>query len=580
MKKIAKILSAAALFSLIFSCQKDMEEEVKPVDTKEKTVSVSGVSITAPETNVLKVGESLQLQAVVVPDDATDKRVIWTSGKSAVATVDSYGNVNALAAGEVTIYAQTEDGGFIARCTFTVEEEKEEPEPENPDHPENPDGPDTPKERWTDTGADVPVYPTYNVTNVKSQSDFPLVEITTSTGRPPASKEYYEDGTVRFADPAKMYSEVTEIPTMEMQIRGRGNSTWEGQYGSKNPYRIKLSAHTAVFGMKGDKDWILLSDRLDNTMIRTAVALRISRLVSMPWTPKYRMVRMTLNGEDKGLYYLVEQKEVDRDNKIPVTVQPGVVDSGYLLELDNKSDNDDYFYSTQFNKKVKYKDPDPYDDDVAKRMTSAQKSYITDYFNSVEKAMVDKDWDKVHSLIEMDSWIQNYLVHEITMNKDGNMRLSTYFAKDSDTKLFMPMVWDFDRAMGQDSYQQTEFALPQFWPYGWFVRIRGGYPNGEDTDWTYNRSYGKRPSYYQYLFEDPAFVARLKELWELYKPRLDNIPAFMEKMIEYNSVMYSDNKKSRIRNMEEEYKTRIEWLDGQIRSLKAQTYNYSKGDFE
>ena len=239
MKKIAKILSAAALFSLIFSCQKDMEEEVKPVDTKEKTVSVSGVSITAPETNVLKVGESLQLLAVVVPDDATDKRVIWSSGKSAVATVDSYGNVNALSAGEVTIYAQTEDGGFIARCTLTVEEEKEEP--------------DTPKERWTDTGSDVPVYPTYNVTNVKSQSDFPLVEITTSTGRPPASKDYYEDGTVRFADPAKMYSEVTEIPTMEMQIRGRGNSTWEGQYGSKNPYRIKLSAHTAVFGMKGTR---------------------------------------------------------------------------------------------------------------------------------------------------------------------------------------------------------------------------------------------------------------------------------------------------------------------------------------
>ena len=31
-----------------------------------------------------------------------------------------------------------------------------------------------------------------------------------------------------------------------MQIRGRGNTTWEGQWGAKNPYRIKLDEHTRV----------------------------------------------------------------------------------------------------------------------------------------------------------------------------------------------------------------------------------------------------------------------------------------------------------------------------------------------
>ena len=166
------------------------------------------------------------------------------------------------------------------------------------------------------------------------------------------------------------------------------------------------------------------------------------------------------------------------------------------------------------------------------------------------------------------------------MNKDGNMRLSTYFAKDSDTKLFMPMVWDFDRSCGQDSYQKTEFNLPEWWPYGWFIRIRGGYPNGEETSWQWNSARGRRPSYYQYLFEDPAFVDRLKELWELYKPRLDMIPEFMDKMLEYNNVMYSSSNKSQIKSIRSNYILRIEWLDTNIKALKPQRYNSTTGDYE
>ena len=545
------------------------ESKIKVIVPVDPTVHVKDLSIDI-HNKTMDIGDSFTITATITPVDADDKVVIWTTSDPSVVTVGD-GVVTAVGAGDARITATPHDSGAPDRafdiCDIHV------------NTPITPPGP-TPADRWTDSGADVPAYPTYNT--VSSKSDFPLVEIRTDSGKQPASKEYYEGGTVRFSDPKGMYKGQndtdysTDSGTLKMQIRGRGNSTWEGQNGSKNPYRIKLDEHTKVFGMKGDKDWILLSDKLDGSLIRTAVALRISRLVSMPWTPKYRMVRMTMNGNDKGLYYLVEQKEVDRENKIPITVQPGVVDSGYLLELDNKGDQDQYFTSECFGKVVKYKDPDPNDGD----MSSEQMLYIRDYFNSVERAMQAKDWDKVHSLIEMDSWIQNYLVHEVTMNKDGNMRLSTYFAKDSDTKLFMPMVWDFDRSCGQDSYQKTEFNLPEWWPYGWFIRIRGGYPNGEETSWQWNSARGRRPSYYQYLFEDPAFVDRLKELWELYKPRLDMIPEFMDKMLEYNNVMYSSSNKSQIKSIRSNYILRIEWLDTNIKALKPQRYNSTTGDYE
>ena len=534
------------------SCQPDVIEVV--------TVPVTAVSV-QPEKLALQEGMSYALEATVTPVNATVPGVHWSSTDTRVVTVDENGLVTAIAPGYADVTVTTRDGGKTARCQVTVA--------------------DPSASRWTDTGAEVPAWPTYNA--VSSLADFPRIDIKTNSGQPVRSKDTYEGGTISFRDPKKMYSDVTELKDLKMQIRGRGNTTWEGQWGAKNPYRVKLEEHTKLFGMKGDKDWILLSDRLDPTMMRTAVALRISRLVSMPWTPKFRMAEVYLNGKYAGLYYLVEQKEPDRENKIPITVvAPGETDGGYLLELDDKEDSDAYFWSSTFGKKIKYKDPDPKDDDAAKRMTAAQKSFITNYFNKVERKLAAREFtgdDSYKAYVEMDSWIQNFFVQEISMNIDGNMRLSTYFAKDKDTKLFMPFVWDFDRAFGNADYQVGDFALPQAWPYGWFVRIRGGYP-----DWD---TRGKKPSWYQYMFEDPEFVDRVKELWTLYRPRLDMIPAFMDKMLEYNRLAlehndtkFRNNYESKVRQLRSDYLKRLEWMDKNIGDLKPQRYNQNTGTYQ
>ena len=547
------ILGTLALAGV--SCQPDVIEQV--------TVPVTAVTVN-PASLILQEGMTWRLEATVVPADATEPGLDWSSSNEGVASVDENGVVTAVAVGHADITVKTRDGGKTAQCLVTVEGTTPPP-----------------SARWADTGADLPAWPDYNA--VSNLDDFPRIDIKTNSGQPVRSKDTYEGGTISFRDPKKMYSDVTELKELKMQIRGRGNTTWEGQWGAKNPYRIKLDEHVKLFGMKGDKDWILLSDRLDPTMMRTAVALRISRLVSMPWTPKFRMAEVYLNGKYAGLYYLVEQKEPDRENKIPITVvASGETDGGYLLELDDKEDSDAYFWSSTFGKKIKYKYPDPNDDDASERMTSAQKSFITNYFNKVERKLAAREFtgdDSYKAYVEMDSWIQNFFVHEVSMNIDGNMRLSTYFAKDSDTKLFMPFVWDFDRAFGNADYQVGDFALPQAWPYGWFVRIRGGYP-----DWD---TRGKKPSWYQYMFEDPEFVDRVKELWALYKPRLDMIPEYMDKMVEYdrlalqhNDTKFRNSYETRVRQLRDDYVKRLEWMDKNIRDLKPQRYNQTTGTFQ
>ena len=85
-------------------------------------VATPAESITiSQETATLKVGETVELTATVMPEDATDKTVSWTSSDEAVATVDAEGKVTAVALGEAEITATAADGsGISANCLVTV----------------------------------------------------------------------------------------------------------------------------------------------------------------------------------------------------------------------------------------------------------------------------------------------------------------------------------------------------------------------------------------------------------------------------------------------------------------------------
>ena len=85
----------------------------------DKVVSVTGVSLNESSIT-LDVGGSKTLTATVTPDNATNKKVRWTSDKEAVATVSEDGVVTAVAGGTAVITATTHDGLFTATCTVTV----------------------------------------------------------------------------------------------------------------------------------------------------------------------------------------------------------------------------------------------------------------------------------------------------------------------------------------------------------------------------------------------------------------------------------------------------------------------------
>lgn len=84
-------------------------------------VLVSGITLNETEAE-LTVGEKLQLEATVMPENVTDKSVTWSSTNEAVAVVSESGLVTAVGSGTCQVKATANDGSDkTASCLVTVE---------------------------------------------------------------------------------------------------------------------------------------------------------------------------------------------------------------------------------------------------------------------------------------------------------------------------------------------------------------------------------------------------------------------------------------------------------------------------
>ena len=93
--------------------------------TANSTVTVDPVSVESVSLDItslgLIIGETQTLVATVLPDDATNKTISWSTSDASVATVNSSGLVSAVAEGSATITVTTADGDFTATCDVVVD---------------------------------------------------------------------------------------------------------------------------------------------------------------------------------------------------------------------------------------------------------------------------------------------------------------------------------------------------------------------------------------------------------------------------------------------------------------------------
>ena len=113
MKNIVRFFAGLSLLLIVlFACGGGGDGKNEP-----ELIAVEGVTL-SQQTLAMKVGEQQTLKAQVVPSNATDKTVKWSSSKTSVATVSASGTVMAIAEGEAEITATA--GGKKAKCIVTV----------------------------------------------------------------------------------------------------------------------------------------------------------------------------------------------------------------------------------------------------------------------------------------------------------------------------------------------------------------------------------------------------------------------------------------------------------------------------
>lgn len=91
------------------------------VTVNPKPISVDGISLDNISIRMF-VNQELTLNATVLPENATNKNIIWDSSNKDIAIVEQ-GLIKAIGLGTTTITATTEDGGHTAKCNLLVEEE-------------------------------------------------------------------------------------------------------------------------------------------------------------------------------------------------------------------------------------------------------------------------------------------------------------------------------------------------------------------------------------------------------------------------------------------------------------------------
>lgn len=310
-------------------------------------------------------------------------------------------------------------------------------------------------------------------------SDIPVLSVTTQSGsmeeidevkgnqEPGAVTLFDEKGSLLFAGEAE-------------KIGGRGNSTWGLE---KKPYQFKLKEGADFFGFGKAKSWNLLAESYDETKLRNPIMLRLAEELGLQYTPEGRNVDVYCNGEYYGVYYLCEKVQVheervniydmeanavaayteqereelerftseDGNRKWTGTqIEEGDISGGYLLEreLTTRYENEiSGFITTQ---------GDAYALQSPLYASENQVNYIADFVQEFQDAIEEETG--IHPItgkhyseyIDVDSFVQKYLLEEIGKNYDGGVT-SSFFYKPEDTvstKLFAGPAWDYDVVFG------------------------------------------------------------------------------------------------------------------------------------
>ncbi len=376
--------------------------------------------------------------------------------------------------------------------------------------------------------------------------NLPIIRITTDNSLDVDSKDKKIKCSVLISNVPNLGGAFSDC---KISLRGNGTAYYE-----KRPYKIKLKESACVLNGLPNKDWLLLADYNDRSMLRTAYMFEISKALGIEYTPYYEYVDLFLNNDYKGLYLLTDKIERSKH-------RINIPKDGFIIEDDNHYSLENLWFTTElFNLNYTFKYPDASDGEIVEDDNSF--IYIRQFMDELEYKLMllEDDSDNIEYMqyIDLNSFAKWYILGEITANADANQY---YVLSRRGGQLKKMPIWDSEWSLG--------------------IMPAPVVPSGV---FDYDKELHRNNIYFKYLFKSPFFVAKIKEEWESFKmvmPQLMNKMESIHKRIEsaqddnlkrwpnisFKLSFYFDNCSEETNYLKTFFENRLAWFDQYIKSI-------------
>lgn len=295
-----------------------------------------------------------------------------------------------------------------------------------------------------------------------------------------------------------------EFSDDKLDIKVRGNSTADP---SKRAYRLKFGKdekdkvtgelikthkHDLMGGGYAKRNWALLANCFDHSLIRNALTCELGKIIGMPFNPGYCFVDLVINGDYRGTYQVTDHPEVG-SHRIDIDE-----DKDWYIEFQGRSDMlDEPYLNIKDLPMFSIKNPD-YTDAADTDKLAALKVKMEDWVKqwksgfSYDASITQSDTKGWRAYNDEDQLLKWFLETEITADYDGYMTIKAYRATDG--KLFWGPVWDKDLAWDN---------------YGDYTKTLGAALENASSI----RYYVYNPGNGTAILSDPRFVKRVYETY-------------------------------------------------------------------
>lgn len=295
-----------------------------------------------------------------------------------------------------------------------------------------------------------------------------------------------------------------EFSDDKLDIKVRGNSTADP---SKRAYRLKFGKdekdkvtgklikthkHDLMGGGYAKRNWALLANCFDHSLIRNALTCELGKIIGMPFNPGYCFVDLVINGDYRGTYQVTDHPEVG-SHRIDIDE-----DKDWYIEFQGRSDMlDEPYLNIKDLPMFSIKNPD-YTDAADADKLAALKVEMEDWVKqwksgfSYDASITQSDTKGWRAYNDEDQLLKWFLETEITADYDGYMTIKAYRATDG--KLFWGPVWDKDLAWDN---------------YGDYTKTLGAALENASSI----RYYVYNPGNGTAILSDPRFVKRVYETY-------------------------------------------------------------------